>query len=106
MAAERTPLSEAEFIARMVGAGVQAETAKFVRDEAANYYFEPLTPDPNDRWEGTMRIDPDDLEDVTAKFWKQQGWMKPTPKNPVVLPGDSSLLEYALWLDGQRQLQT
>jgi hypothetical protein len=105
MAAESSALSESEFISQMAAAGVRAETARFVWDEAVFYYYEPLKPDPNDRWEGTMRIDPEDLEDVTARFWKQQGWAEPTRKDPVVLPGDPTLLEFASWLDRQRQLQ-
>jgi hypothetical protein len=105
MAAEREALSEFEFISRVAVTGVRADTAKFVWDEAVSYYYDPLKPDPNDRWEATMRIDPADLEDITSKFWKQQGWREPNPKDPIVLPSDPTLLEYALWLDQQRQLQ-
>ena len=106
LAAERNPLSEAEFVSRMVEMGVAPETAEFVLDVAGPYYFEPLKPDPQDRWEGTMRIDPEDLEDITAKYWKQQQrWPEPSRKDPAMIPSDPSLLEYALWLDRQRQLQ-
>jgi hypothetical protein len=104
MAAERGVLTESDFISRLVASGIREDTAKFVWDEAAVYYFEPLKPDPGDRWEGLMKIDPEDLEDVTAKFWKQQGWAEPSPKDPVILPSDPTLLEYAQWLDAQRQL--
>jgi hypothetical protein len=103
--AKRGVLSESEFLSRMTAIGVRTDTAKFVWDEAVDYYFEPLKPDPNDRWDSIMRIDPEDLEDTTAKFWKQQGWQEPTPDDPVVLPRDPTLLEYAVWLDRQRQLQ-
>ena len=89
----------------MVAAGVWNDTAKFVWQEARDYYFEPLQPDPLDRWEGMLRIDPDDLEDVTARFWKLQGWAEPSPSDPVVLPADPTLLEYAVWLDSQRPRQ-
>jgi hypothetical protein len=89
----------------MVAAGVRDETAKFVWQEAVFYYSKPLQPDPADRWQGMMRIDPEDLEDITARFWKQQGWAEPSPSNPAVLPADPMLLEYALWLDTHRQLQ-
>jgi hypothetical protein len=105
MAAERGPLSEAEFISRMIAAGVREETAKFVLREASRYYFEPLKPDPDDRWEGTMRIDPEDLEDVTAKYWREQGWAEPTRKDPVMIPSDPTLLEFGQWLELQRQFQ-
>ena len=105
MATDRDPLSEDEFISQMVAAGVRVETAKFVWHEVVLYYSKPLQPDPADRWERTMRIDPEDLEDITARFWKQQGWAEPSPSDPVVLPPDPMLLEFALWLDSQRQLQ-
>jgi hypothetical protein len=105
MAAERVGLSESDFISLLVAAGVRTDSAEFVRNEAAGYYFQPLKPDPNDNWEGTMRFDPEDLEDITAKFWKQQGWVEPSCKDPVVLPSDPTLLQYALWLDEQRILR-
>ena len=105
MAAQRNPLSESEFISQMIVTGVRQETAKFVWDEAAAYYIEPLRPDPSDHWEATMRIDPGDLEDVTARFWQQQGWEEPSRKDPVILPNDPTLQGYALWLDQQRQVQ-
>jgi hypothetical protein len=105
MAANRAALTKADFISNLVAAGVQEQTASFVWDAAIYYYSEPLRPDPSDRWEGTMRIDPEDLEDVTANFWKQRGWVEPSPKNPVVLPDDPTLLEFAQWLDRQRLLQ-
>ena len=69
------------------------------------FYLEPLQPDPGDRWESAMNVDPEDLEDITAKFWKQQGWEEPELDEPVILPRDPSLLEFAQWLDRQRQLQ-
>jgi hypothetical protein len=102
MAVGREALTEDTFISQMAAAGVANKTAKFVWDEAIYFYFEPLRPDPSDRWEQTMQIDPEDLEDTTALFWKQQGWKEPTPTDPVILPKDPSLLEYALWLDRQR----
>jgi hypothetical protein len=105
MAADRTALTEAEFISQMAAKGVRADTAKFVWNEAVYYYIEPLKPDPKDRWQGTMRIDSEDLEDVTAKFWKQQAWVEPPREAPVIVPEDPTLFEYAAWLDGQRQLQ-
>jgi hypothetical protein len=105
MAAERGALSKPEFVSQMVAAGVRAGTATFVWDEAEYFYREPLKPDPSDRWEGTMNVDPEDLEDIAAKFWKQQGWEEPTPEEPVILPSDPSLLEFAQWLDRQRQVQ-
>jgi len=105
LAAERRALSQTEFIYQMSAEGVLAETAKFVWREVVSYYFEPLKPDPGDHWETTMRIDPEDLEDITAKFWKQQGWIEPDRANPVVLPCDPTLLQYAMWLDEQRQRQ-
>lgn len=104
MAAERPNLSESKFVSEMVAEGVRADTAKFVWDEAARYYFEPLKPDPSDRWKGTMRIDPEDLEDITAKFWKREDLVEPTRTDPIGVPSDPTLLDYALWLDRQRQL--
>ena len=99
MAAERVPLSESEFISQLVADGVHADTAKFVWVEASYYYFEALTPYPDDRWEGTIHVDSEDLEDITAKFWKQQGWIEPSPKDPVILPSNPTLLEFGQWLD-------
>jgi hypothetical protein len=102
MACERGSVREPEFISKMAAEGARSETAKFVRDEAIPYYFAPLTPDPSDRWESTLRADPWDLEDITAKFWEQQGWAEPPTKDPVTVPSDPTLLQYALWLDRQR----
>ena len=104
MATKRPALTKAEFISKLVAAGVREETANFVWDEAVYHYTEPLKPDPSDFWEGTMRIDPEDLEDITAKFWNEHGWVEPSPQNPVVLPANPSLLEFAKWLDLQRKL--
>ena len=104
MAAGRVTLSTYEFMSRMADAGLRNDTASFVWNEVVSYYFEPLKPDPSDRWEGTMRIDPEDLEDITAKFWKLNRWIEPSCDDPVMLPNDPSLVEYARWLDSQRQL--
>ena len=105
LARARDALSKSDFVSRMVEAGVRENTAIFIWEEALRYYFEPLKPDPADHWVGTMRIDPEDLEDVTRKFWKREGWVEPTRKDPVIIPTDPTLLEYAQWLDQQRQLQ-
>jgi hypothetical protein len=88
----------------MTSSGVSSDIAKFVLTEASFYYFAPLNPEPEDRWESTMRIDPDDLGDITEKFWKQQGWEDPSAEDPVQLPNDPTLLEYALWLEDRRRL--
>jgi hypothetical protein len=104
MAAHRVAFDEDAFVGALVAMGVDDDIAGFVWSEMAPYYSEPLKPDPNDRWESTMRIDPGDLEDMTARFWKSQPWPKPTRKNPVMIPQDPSLSEYAQWLQGQRSL--
>jgi hypothetical protein len=104
MAAEREALSESEFVAQMEAAGVRGDTADFIWTNAVHYYSEPLKPDPNDRWETTMRIDEEELEDIAGNFWHEQGWPEPSPKEPVALPSDPTLLEFALWLDEQRRL--
>jgi hypothetical protein len=106
LAAERASLSESEFTSELVAAGVAEETARFVWNESVRYYFEPLKPDPNDYWESTMRIDPEDLDDITARFWKLQGWMEPSRKDPVMIPSDPTLLQYAQWLDRQRRFKS
>ena len=102
----RSSIGEDEFLGRMTAAGVSWDIAKFVLSEASFYYFTPLKPDPADRWESTMRIDPEELGDITEKFWKQQCWDDPSPEDPIPLPNDPSLLEYARWLEDQRRLRS
>ena len=104
MAATRTTLSKTDFVQHLVVEGVSPDIAEFVWKEASFYYFEPLQPDPGDRWETTLRIDPIDLEEITEKFWKSQAWQLPSHTNPISVPADPSLSEYAAWLEVQRSL--
>ena len=101
IAQRRAAVSKSEFQDRLQLAGVSSEVAEFVWSEVQPYYFKPLTPDPSDRWESTMRIDPQDLRDISERFWRKQDWEDPTLDNPARLPRDPSLLEYALWLESQ-----
>ena len=103
MARKRHSITETQFTDELIAAGASPQVAAFVWSEVQPYYFKPLTPAPNDRWESTMRIDPEDLSDITEKYWKEQSWEQPATENPVQLPADPSLLEYALWLDDQRK---
>ena len=104
MAANRVALDEDAFAEALALSGVDDDIARFVWSESRPYYVDPLRPEPADRWEATMRIDPEDLEDITAKFWKSQPWPEPTRKSPVMIPQDPSLSEYAQWLQSQRSL--
>ncbi len=97
----RSPLTKNDFISAMMKQGIRSSTAEFVWDQASSYYFAPLAPDPSDRWEGTMKIDPGDLEDLAANFWSLMKHPMPKNDDPVILPKDPSLLELASWLDSQ-----
>jgi hypothetical protein len=103
LAKGRRALSKYEFISRMAASGVRNDTASFVWTEVTRYYFDPLKPDPSDHWESTIHVDPGDLEEITAKFWKLHRWIEPPRDDPVILSNDPSLLEYGRWLDNQRQ---
>jgi hypothetical protein len=102
MASSRNAVTGDQFVAELRRAGIDEDIGRFIYAEMGSYYFEPLRPDPSDRWFGTLRIDAEDLEDLTAKFWKTQGWPPPPRKNPVVVPEDPTLLEYGRWLQSQR----
>jgi len=86
-------------------ASVSESTATAVYDLAVFYYPEGLIPYAEDRWTGTLHIDPEDLEDFAAEWWERNNWPKPSPADPVVLPTDPSLVELARWLDSTKALQ-
>ena len=60
------------------------------------YYYEPLTPHPDDRLGSEFRVDPDDIGEIAAGYAKKFGrkwdgeWRG---------PDDPTLAEFALGLD-------
>jgi hypothetical protein len=102
MAAGRAALEETGFVARLADCGVDEGIARSVWTKSIFYYFQPLKPDPNDRWVSTMAIDPEDLEGNMRESWESQSWREPKRKNSVLIPGDPRLIEYARWLQSQR----
>jgi hypothetical protein len=104
-ASERMPMSKEDFVAELEGLGVSSAAATEVWDFAAFYYPSALTPYPHDRATSDLRIDPEDLEDAAAEWWTKKGWKQPTLDDPVVLPADPSLADFARWLDGAEAFQ-
>ena len=80
---------------RLVEEGVEPRVAEFVWDDFQRYYFAPLTPYPEDRPVGEMRIDGDDLSDMVTAFEKKfdRKWV-----GKWVGPEDPTLLEFAVAL--------
>jgi hypothetical protein len=76
-------------------AGVEQRVAQFVWDEFQPYYFAPLTPYPEDRPVGEMRIDGDDLSDMVTTFEKK---FDRKHVGKWVGPDDPTLLEFAVAL--------
>ena len=85
----------AEFAKRLVEAGVDPRVADFIWDQFKPYYFQSLTPYPDDRPVREFRIDPDDLSDIVTDFEKQFGrqWT-----GEWIGPDDPTLTEFALGL--------
>lgn len=95
MATERPSISKDSFIGQMSDAGIDGSVADFVWEQMQPYYFAPLTPYPNDRPIGDMRVDPEDLSDIVLEFEGQFGrqWI-----GEWVGPEDPTLNELAFGL--------
>jgi hypothetical protein len=81
---------------------VSTDVAEFVWTEVQPYYGSGLAPDPSDRWQSTLRVDPLDLIDIADRLWRKQGWGEPDYRQYPVLDADTSLLEFARWLQVQQ----
>lgn len=99
LARSRPPIEPDEFIARLARGGVSEPTAAFVLESFAPYYQSRLTPEPDDHVTSTMRIDPEDMEDIAAAYWERFDIPPPSSADPVLLPDDPSLVAFGLWLD-------
>jgi hypothetical protein len=98
-AKSRPPTTWDQLKAELLRAGASAQTADFVCKEFAPHYRYGLTPYPEDQLFSTLGTDPGDVEDAVEQYWKIRGWELPSPTEPKLVPGDPTLLEFALWLE-------
>lgn len=97
LARTREPLDEVAFCGKMESAGVPAALAHFIWREIQPYYFRPLTPWPTDRIYHDLRIDPDDISDITMRY--EKAFSTKLMKNPVDCPSDPTLAQWMVALD-------
>jgi hypothetical protein len=97
LARTRLPLDETAFCGQMGRDGVPNPLAHFIWREMQPYYFRPLTPSPSDRIYGDLRIDPDDISDITMRYEKE--FSVKLIANPIECPSDPTLAQWMLALD-------
>ncbi|MBR0553828.1 hypothetical protein [Stakelama marina] len=96
LAMKRKPLSEHDFCALMVCKDVRPAVASFLWNAFLPYYFRPLTPYPDDRVYGDMKIDPDDVSDIAVRYEKDFG--VELAGNPFECRADPTLAELGIAL--------
>ncbi|MGN6271257.1 MAG: hypothetical protein ACTHM0_15340 [Sphingomonas sp.] len=97
IARTRPALDEGAFCSRMEDMGVSNALAQFVWREIQPYYFRPLTPWPSDRIYGDLRIDPDDISDITVRY--EEEFSVQLMENPIDCPPDPTLAQWMVALD-------
>jgi hypothetical protein len=103
LAEARHPLSREEFIKRMARDGVSGESGETVWDIARRCCSSRITPYPEDRWSTTLRVNPEELQDETARLAVQNEWdMFGHPTKPGFLD-DPSLIELGRYIDKIRR---
>lgn len=86
----------------MVANGITEPVAEFVWDALGPYYGEgDILPHPDDDLTDDANIDPEDVEDIVADFFRRFSLPEPTKQQPEVIPASMSLLNFAHYLDGR-----
>lgn len=86
-------------------AGVDNDLEAYLWNELQPYYGSGLTPQPDDRWQTTLRIDPLDLIDIADRLWEQRGWGEPDYDRYPAIDADTTVLGLAQWLQLQKNSQ-
>lgn len=102
MAKSRNPMDRLAFLSAFQRVGISHETGEFLLEQMRPYYFDPLTPRPEDRVETTMRIDPDDIADLAILYCERFSVPLPDRTVPQTLPRNPSWEELGLWLEDHR----
>ncbi|MEO6360893.1 MAG: hypothetical protein ABIO43_10015 [Sphingomicrobium sp.] len=95
----RPPTNWDQLVSDLIAAGASLDTATYLTEEIKPYYVRKLTPYCDDRLFSTLQIDPEDIEDLVAEYWRLRGWLLPSATEPQLIPADPSLVEFALWLE-------
>ncbi|PSO11183.1 hypothetical protein FB595_10157 [Sphingobium sp. AEW010] len=83
----------------LINEGVGEPVAEFIWDALSPYYGDgDNLPHPNDDLIEDAGIDPEDLEDIVAKFFQEGGLSEPTASNPEHIPQDMSICDFGHYL--------
>ncbi|WP_311268361.1 hypothetical protein [Sphingobium sp. WCS2017Hpa-17] len=100
LAAKRDGVPPATLIDLIIADGVAEPVAEFVWDALGPYYGEgDILPHPDDGLTEDANIDPEDVEDMVANFFRQFSLPEPTPQHPEFVPASMSISTLAHYLD-------
>jgi hypothetical protein len=102
LAHSREPVTAEAFLASLVVSGVREDTAAFILEMVNPYYLEGLTPQADDRFESTLRIDPEDMCAIVELYMERFALPPLSDDDPIILPEDPSLQDLAALLDSRR----
>lgn len=104
LAAKRAGITPSALIDGLVADGITEAVAEFVWDALGIYYAEgDLLPHPDDDLTDDAGIDPEDIEDIVALFFRQFSLREPTKQKPETIPAPLRIAGFARYLD--RKLQ-
>lgn len=103
LAAKRSGMPPALLIDRLIAAGVSENVAEYAWDIIGPYYGEgDILPHPDDDLSDDAGIDPEDIEDMVAEFFRHFALPEPTRKQPEQIPLPLTILKFAQYLDRRR----
>ena len=100
LAAKRDGIAPAALIDLMIAAGIAEPVAEFVWDALGPYYGEGDTlPHLADDLTDDANIDPEDVEDMVADFFRRFALPEPTNQQPELVPASMTIASFAHYLD-------
>lgn len=102
LTAKRDGIAPAALIDWLIADGIAEPVAEFVWDAIGPYYGEgDVPPHPADDLTDDANIDPQDVEDMVADFFRRFALQEPTVLEPEIVPISMSIATFAHYLDGR-----
>jgi hypothetical protein len=103
LAAKRIGLHPSRLIDILIEQGVEEQIAEFVWEMVGPYYGDgDIAPHPDDDLTLDANIDPEDVEDMVAEFFRRYELPQPTAQNPETIPAPLTILGLAIYLSRRR----